>query len=87
MAKRRERIKEMKGLDNLLLILKERARIRKHNKLFVGCLKTEAMLAYLHDRLTSEEVEVVKRHLDRCHRCAEELKLMRHSEDSTGFTS
>ena len=70
----------MKRLDSLLSILKEKARIKKHNKLFAGCLKTEAMLDYLHDRLTSEEVEVVKRHLDRCHRCAEELKLMRESE-------
>lgn len=70
----------MKRLDSLLSILKERARIKKHNKLFAGCLKTEALLDYLYDRLTSEEVEVVKRHLDRCHRCAEELNLMRESE-------
>lgn len=70
----------MKGLDSLLAILKERARIRKRNKLFAGCLKTEAMLDYLHDRLTSEEAEVVIKHLGKCPRCAEELKLMRESE-------
>jgi hypothetical protein len=71
---------ELKRLDSLLSILKERARIRKHNRLFAGCLKTEALLDYLHDRLTPEEAEIVKKHLDRCHRCAEELKLMRESE-------
>ena len=70
----------MKRLDSLLSILKERARIRKHNKLFAGCLKTEAMLDYLYDRLTSEEAEVVRKHLGRCRRCAEELELMRESE-------
>jgi len=70
----------LKRLDSLLSILKERARIRKHNKLFAGCLKTEAMLDYLYDRLTSEEAEVVRKHLGRCRRCAEELELMRESE-------
>jgi len=38
------------------------------------------MLDYLHDRLTSEEAGVVKKHLGRCPRCAEELKLVRESE-------
>ena len=70
----------MKRLDSFLSILKERARIKKHNKLFAGCLKTEAMLDYLHDRLTSEEAKVVKKHLNECHHCAEELRLMRESE-------
>jgi len=68
------------GFNNLLIILKERARIRKHNRLFAGCLKTEAMLDYLYDRLTSEEAEVVKKHLSKCRQCAEELQLMRKSE-------
>jgi hypothetical protein len=71
---------ELKRLDSLLSILKERARIKKHNRLFAGCLKTEAMLDYLHGRLTSEEVEVVKKHLSKCRQCAEELQLMRKSE-------
>jgi hypothetical protein len=71
---------ELKRLDSLLCILKERARIRKHNRLFAGCLSTEALLDYLHDRLTSEEAEVVKKHLGKCRRCAEELKLIRKSE-------
>lgn len=70
----------MKRLDSLLSILKENARIKKRNKLFVGCLKTEALLDYLYDRLTSEEAGVVKKHLGKCRRCAEELKLMRESE-------
>ena len=70
----------MKRLDSLLSILKERARIKKHNKLFAGCLKTEAMLDYLYNRLSSEEAEVVRKHLGKCRRCAEELKLMRESE-------
>jgi len=71
---------ELKRLDSLLSILKERARIKKHNKLFAGCLKTEAMLDYLYNRLSSEEAEVVRKHLGKCRRCAEELKLMRESE-------
>jgi len=79
MAKRREGF-GVRRLNDILSILKERARIRKHNKLFAGCLKTETMLDYLHDRLTSEEAEVVKKHLGKCRRCAEELKLMRKSE-------
>jgi len=70
----------LKRLDSLLSILKERARIKKHNKLFAGCLKTEAMLDYLYNRLSSEEAEVVRKHLGKCRRCAEELKLMRESE-------
>lgn len=70
----------MKRLDSLLSILKERAKIKKHNKLFAGCLKTEVMLDYLQGRLTSEEAGVVKKHLGECRHCAEELKLMRESE-------
>ena len=73
-----------KGFNNLLIILRERARIRKHNKLFSGCLKTEAMLDYLYGRLTSEEAEIIRRHLARCPRCAEELKLMCESEGIKG---
>lgn len=80
MAKRRERIKEVKRLDKLLLILEEKARTKKHNNLFAGCLKTEVLLDYLHGRLSVEEAEVVKKHLGKCWRCAEELKLMRESE-------
>jgi hypothetical protein len=71
---------KVKGLNSLLSILAERARIKKHNKLFAGCLKTEAMLDYLHGRLTSEEAGVVKNHLRKCPRCAEELKLIKESE-------
>lgn len=67
----------MKRLDSLLSILKERARIRKHNRLFAGCLKTSAMLDYIDHKLTEEEVEVVKKHLRNCRHCAEEVKLMR----------
>lgn len=73
-----------KGFNNLLIILRERAKIRKHNKLFAGCLKTEALLDYLYNRLTSEEAEVVRKHLGKCPRCAEELKLMRKSEGIKG---
>lgn len=72
----------MKRLDGLLSILKERAKIKKHNKLFAGCLKTETMLNYLYEKLNSEETEVVKKHLSKCPRCAEELELMRESEAS-----
>lgn len=61
-------------------ILEERAKRKKHNRLFAGCLKTEALLDYLHDRLTSGEAEVVKKHLGKCPRCADELRLMRESE-------
>lgn len=71
---------EARRFNKFLSVLKERARIKKHNKLFAGCLKTEAMLDYLHDRLTCEEAEVVRKHLGKCHSCAEELKLMRESE-------
>lgn len=71
---------KVKGLNSLLSILAERARIKKRNRLFAGCLKTEAMLDYLHDRLTSEEAKIVKRHVGKCRRCAEEMKLMRESE-------
>lgn len=69
-----------KRLDDLLFALEENAKIKKHNKLFAGCLKMEALLDYLRDRLTSEEAEVVKKHLGKCRRCAEELELMRESE-------
>ena len=79
MAKRREGF-GVRRLNDILSILEEKARIRKHNKLFAGCLKTEALLDYLHDRLTSEEAEVVKKHLSKCRQCAEELQLMRKSE-------
>ncbi len=85
MSKRCERFEEAKKLNNLLSILGERTRIRKHNKLFIGCLKTEALLDYLYNnRLSPEEAEVVRKHLNRCRRCAEELELMRESE---GFVS
>jgi len=73
---------EVRRFNKFLSVLKERARIKKHNKLFAGCLKTEAMLDYLYNRLTSEEAEVVKKHLGRCRRCAEEWKLMRESENA-----
>jgi len=78
--------KKVKGLNNLLSILAERAKRKKHNKLFARCLKTEAMLDYLHGRLTSEETEVVKKHLRRCRQCAEELELMRESEGTRAST-
>jgi len=71
---------EVRRFNKFLSVLKERARIKKHNRLFAGCLKTEVMLNYLHNRLTSEEAEAVREHLGRCRRCAEELELMRESE-------
>jgi len=74
------REKEIRRFNNFLSFLKERAKIKKRNKLFAGCLRTQAMLNYLHDRLTSEEAEVVKKHLDKCRRRGEELKLMRERE-------
>ncbi len=49
--------------------------------LFAGCLRTETLLDYLHNKLTCEEVEVVKKHLDKCPRYAEELKFMKESEN------
>jgi anti-sigma factor RsiW len=72
--------RKVKGLNNLLSALAERAKRKKHNKLFAGCLKTRTMLDYLYDRLTPEEAGAVKKHLGKCHRCAEELELMRESE-------
>jgi len=71
---------EVRRFNKFLSVLKERARIKKHNKLFAGCLTTQAMMDYLYNRLTSEEAEVVRKHLGRCRRCAEELELMRESE-------
>lgn len=79
MAKRREGF-GVRRLNDILSILEEKARIRKHNKLFAGCLKTQAMMDYLHGRLTHQEAEVVKKHLSKCRQCAEEFKLMRESE-------
>ena len=79
MGNRRERF-EKRRLNDILSILEENARIKRHNKLFAGCLKTEAMLDYLHGRLTSEEAEVMKKHLGKCRHCTEELELMRKSE-------
>jgi len=76
----KKELKKLKRLNNLFSILEERAKREKHNRLFAGCLKTEAMLDYLHNRLISDEVEVVKKHLGRCPRCAEELELMKESE-------
>lgn len=76
----RERIEEARRLNSLFLVLEEKARTGKHNNLFAGCLRTEALLDYLYDRLTWQEAEVVKKHLDKCRRCAEELRLMRESE-------
>lgn len=80
MGKRRERFKEVKKLDSFLSVIEENARIKKHNKLFAGCLKTEVMLDYLHHRLTSQAAKVVKKHLGKCRWCADELRLMRESE-------
>lgn len=79
--------RKVKGLNNLLSILEKRAKIRRHNKLFAGCLKTESLLDYLYGRLTFEEAEVLKKHLGKCSRCTEELEFIRDSEDSTRFTS
>lgn len=72
--------KKAEKLENLLNSIKTRARIRKHNKLFAGCLKTEVMLNYIHDNLNPEEAEVVEQHLKKCIYCSEELKLMKRSE-------
>lgn len=79
MGNRHERF-EKRRLNDILSILEENARIKKHNKLFAGCLKTEVLLDYLHGKLTSEEAKVVKKHLGKCSHCAEELELMRKSE-------
>lgn len=81
-GKCREKLEEARKLNSLLFALEEKATIEKHNNLFAGCLKTEALLNYLHDRLTLEEAEVVKKHLGKCHRCTEELELIRESEAS-----
>ena len=75
-----ERLEEARELNSLLFAVEGKVKAEKHNKLFAGCLKTEALLDYLHGRLSPEEAEVVKKHLGRCHRCAEELELMRESE-------
>lgn len=72
--------KKAEKLENLLNSIRLRAKIRKHNKLFVGCLKTDVMVNYIHDNLNPEAAEVVEQHLKKCIYCSKELKLMKRSE-------
>lgn len=75
--KRDEKLRKLEMLDHLLIAVREHARIKRHNRLFAGCLKTETMLDYINHNLTPEEVEIVKKHLRKCHSCADEVKVMR----------